>query len=38
MLGAGIGDVTATPPLEIRVRTGKLAGTFTLTLYVVGQS
>jgi hypothetical protein len=38
VLDAGIGDVTATPPLEIRVRTGKLAGTFTLTLYVVGQS
>lgn len=38
ILDAGIGAVTATPPLEIRVRTGKLAGTFTITLYVVQQS
>jgi hypothetical protein len=38
VLDAGIGRTSATPPLEIRVKTGKLAGTFTITLYVVEQS
>ena len=38
VLDAGIGRVGATPPLEVRVKTGKLSGTFTLTLYIEQQS
>jgi hypothetical protein len=38
ILDAGIGRITATPPLEIRVKTGTLSGTFTITLYIQQQS
>ena len=38
ILDAGIGRMTATPPLEIRVKTGTLSGTFTITLYIQQQS
>jgi hypothetical protein len=38
VLDVGIGRVGATPPLEVRVKTGKLAGPFTLTLYIEQQS
>jgi len=38
ILDAGIGRTTATPPLEIRVKTGTLSGTFTITLYIQQQS
>jgi hypothetical protein len=34
----GIGRVGATPPLKVRVKTGQLSGTFTLTLYIEQQS
>lgn len=35
---AGIGRVAATPPLKVQVKTGRLSGTFTLTLYIEQQS
>jgi hypothetical protein len=37
VLDAGIGRVGATPPLIVRVKTGKLSGAFTLTLYIEQQ-
>jgi hypothetical protein len=37
VLDAGIGRVGATPPFKVRVKTGRLSGTFTLTLYIEQQ-
>jgi hypothetical protein len=38
ILDAGITTVGPTPPLKIRVKTGKLSGTFKITLYIKQQS
>jgi hypothetical protein len=37
ILDAGIGRGGATPPLQIRVKTGRLSGTFKITLYLKQQ-